>query len=141
MQNYTINIKALLILTLISIAITYYIFLTPSVILEIVKDQYIFMGIGLVLIISFIYFKIKLKDLQLISYIPNTDVVPLKSTLIFFIIFQAVDFYYEDGFIGMISQWFIYWIFGVLAWIVTNNINLYKNFKFYKYESIDEHRL
>jgi len=132
MQNYTINIKALLILTLISIAITYYIFLTPSVILEIVKDQYIFMGIGLVLIISFIYFKIKLKDLQLISYIPNTDVVPLKSTLIFFIIFQAVDFYYEDGFIGMISQWFIYWIFGVLAWIVTNNINLYKNFKFYQ---------
>ena len=132
MQNYTINIKALLILTLISIAITYYIFLTPSVILEIVKDQYIFMGIGLVLIISFIYFKIKLKDLQLISYIPNTDVVPLKSTLIFFIIFQAVDYYYEDGFIGMISQWFIYWIFGVLAWIVTNNINLYKNFKFYQ---------
>lgn len=141
MQNYTINIKILLILTLISIAIAYYIFLTPSTILEIIKDQYIFMGVIIVLIISFIYFRIKLKNLQLISYIPNTDVVPLKSTLIFFVIFQAVDFYYENGFIGMISQWFVYWIFGVLAWLVTNNINLYKNFKFYKHESFEDHKL
>ncbi|MEA2017885.1 MAG: hypothetical protein U9N59_05505 [Campylobacterota bacterium] len=141
MQNYTLNIKNLLILTLISISIVYYIFLTPTVILEIIKDQYIFIGIILILSISLLYFKIKLKNLQLISYIPNTDNVPLKSTLIFFVIFQAIDFYYEDGFIGMISQWLIYWIFGVLAWALTNNINLYKNFKFYKYETLEEHRL
>ena len=141
MQNHTINIKNLLILTLISIAVFYYIFLTPEVILAVIKDQYIFMGVILVLTISFLYFKIKLKNLQLISYIPNTNTVPLKSTLIFFAIFQAVDFYYEDGFIGMISQWFIYWVFGVLAWLLTNNINLYKNYRFYKYEAIDNNKL
>lgn len=141
MQNYTIKIKNLLILTLIPIAIFYYIFLTPKVIVEIIKDQYIFMGIILILSISLLYFKIKLKNLQLISYIPNTDTVPLKSTIIFFVIFQTIDFYSEDGFIGMISQWFIYWVFGVLAWALTNNINLYKNFRFYKYETLEEHRL
>ena len=141
MQNYTINIKNLLFLTFIAIAIAYYIFLTPKIIIEIIEEQYVFIGIIFICAILFLYLKFKLKNLQIISYIPNTDIVQLKSTLIFFIIFQAVDFYYEDGFIGMISQWLIYWIFGVLAWLVTNNINLYKNFKFYKHESFEKYKL
>ena len=82
--------------------------------------------------IVFSYYKIKLKDFTLISYIPNLNYVDLKTTLIFFLIFQVVDFYYEDGFVGMISQWFIYWVFAVIAWLLTNNINFYKNYNFYK---------
>ena len=132
MQNHTIHIKYLLSLTLVAIAIIYYMFLTPEVILEIIKEQYIFIAIILVFAFLLLYFKLKLKNLQIVSYIPNTNIVQLKSTLVFFVIFQVVDFYYEDGFIGMISQWFLYWIFGLLAWLLTNNINLYKNFSFYK---------
>jgi len=141
-NNYkTINIKKLLIATLFAIAITYYIFLTPEAILNIVKEEYIFLAISLVLFSVFTYYKVKLKDFTLISYVPNINNVDLKTTLVFFLIFQGVDYYYEDGFIGMISQWFTYWVFGVIAWLVTNIINFYKNHYFYKYESMSEKRL
>lgn len=137
----TIAIKKLLTATFFTIAITYYIFLTPVVILEIIKEEYIFLAIALFLFIVFAYYKIKLKDFTLISYIPNINNVDLKTTLIFFLIFQAVDYYYEDGFIGMISQWFVYWVFAVIAWLLTNIINLYKNYYFYKYESMSNKKL
>lgn len=141
-NNYkTINIKKLLIATLFAITITYYIFLTPEAILNIVKEEYIFLAISLVLFSVFTYYKVKLKDFTLISYVPNINNVDLKTTLVFFLIFQGVDYYYEDGFIGMISQWFTYWVFGVIAWLVTNIINFYKNHYFYKYESMSEKRL
>lgn len=139
--NTTLSIKKLLIATFFAISITYYIFLTPDAILDIVKEEYIFISIAVLLFGVFIYYKIKLKEFTLISYIPNTNSVDLKTTIIFFLIFQAVDYYYEDGFIGMISQWFIYWVFGIIAWLVTNNINLYKNHYFYKYESMSNKRL
>lgn len=140
-NNATIGIKRLLTATLVGIATIYYIFLTPEAIVTIVKEEYIFMAIILCLFFIFTYYKIKLKDFTLISYIPNINQVDIKTTLIFFVIFQAVDFYYVEGFIGMISQWFIYWIFGVIAWLITNNINFYKNYQFYKYESITENKL
>ena len=68
----------------------------------------------------------------LYEFIPNTNHVPIKSTLMFFLIFQVVDFYYEDGFIGMISQWVMYWSFSILAYFLTHNINFYKNYMAYK---------
>jgi len=140
-NSATIGIKWLLTGTLVGILIIYYIFLTPEAILKIVKEEYIFLAITLVLVCIFTYYKIKLKDFTLISYIPNINYVDIKTTLVFFIIFQAVDFYYEEGFIGMISQWFIYWVFAVIAWLVTNNINFYKNYQFYKYETISNKKL
>ncbi len=140
-RNMTIGIKRLLSATLVGIVIMYYIFLTPEAIFKIVKEEYIFMAIALFLFFLFIYFKIKLKNFTLISYIPNINQVDIKTTLVFFLIFQVVDFYYEEGFIGMISQWFIYWVFAVIAWLVTNNINYYKNHQFYKYESMSNKRL
>ena len=53
----------------------------------------------------------------------------LQSTIGFFLIFQVVDYYMEDGFIGMISQWFLYWIMGLIAVLLMESINYYKNFK------------
>ena len=38
-------------------------------------------------------------------------------------IFQVVDYIYEDGFIGMISQWFLYWIMGIIALLLMGIIN------------------
>ena len=132
-----INIKVLLAISLLMMSIIYYMFLTNLQIIEIVESEYILISINLILLISLIYFKNKLKNLTLLEFIQNTNSVTLKSTIFFFLIFQVVDFYYENGFIGMISQWFIYWLFGILAVLVTSNINYYKNYKFYKYESID----
>lgn len=140
-SNTTIGIKRLLTAALVGIASIYYIFLTPEIIVKIVTEEYIFLAIALCLFSLFTYFKIKLKNFTLITYIPNINQVDIKTTLVFFAIFQVVDFYYEEGFIGMISQWFIYWVFGVIAWLVTNNINFYKNYQFYKYESISEKKL
>lgn len=142
MQSYkTIDVKNLLVVSFFCVAIVYYIFLTPDEILKIVKDEYIFLGVGGFLLLSYLYLKRKLKDLTVISYIPDINKVNLKITIVFFVLFQGVDYYYEDGFKGMISQWFIYWVFGIIAWLLTNSINLYKNFQFYKYESMSEHRL
>ena len=39
------------------------------------------------------------------------------------------DYYNEGGFLGMISQWFVYWIMGVFAFLLVENINYYKNYK------------
>ena len=39
------------------------------------------------------------------------------------------DYYYEDGFRGMISQWFLYWIYGIIALLLIQAINYYKNYK------------
>lgn len=142
MQPYkTIDVKILLLSSLFCIGIVYAIFLTPQEILKIVQEEYIFLAIAGVSVLSFLYLKRKLRGLKVISYLPDTNSVNLKTTLMFFLLFQAVDFYYEDGFIGMISQWFIYWVFAMIAWMLTNSINLYKNLQFYKYESMSEHRL
>jgi len=138
MKNDVLDIKKLLLFTFISIAIFYYIFLTPKQIIEIIKDEYIIIGIDFILVSIFFYLKHKLTNLTIVPYIPNTNTIPLKSTLIFFVIFQVIDFYYENGFIGMISMWFTYWTFGVLAWALTNCINLYKNYRFYLYETLSK---
>ncbi len=127
-----INTKLLLLVSLLAITIIYYIFLPLNKIVNIVLSEYIIIGITFISIIIYKYFRLKLKDKFIHEFIPNTNYVPIQSTFIFFIIFQVVDFYYEDGFIGMINQWFIYWIFGLLAYFVTHNINFYKNYKKYK---------
>jgi len=121
-----INTKFLLFITLVIIAITYCIFIPTNQIINIILDEYITIGITFVSFIVYQYFKIKLKSKPLREFLPNTNYVPIKSTILFFIIFQVVDFYSEDGLVGMIKLWFMYWIFGVMA---THNINLYKNYK------------
>jgi len=142
MQNsVTIGIKRLLTASFIAMSTIYYLYLSTEQILEIIKKEYIILGLLVICAIVFVYYKVKLKNLTLISYIPNINNVDMKTTLGFFILFQIIDFYYENGFIGMISQWFMYWVFAVIAWLVTNNINFYKNYQFYKYESMSDKRL
>ena len=111
----------------------YYIFLSQKEIFEIVKAEYILISINILFLAVFIFFKNKLKDSEILDFLKNTDNVSLKSTIVFFLVFQAVDFYYENGFLGMISQWFMYWLFAILALLLTNNINYYKNYKHYNH--------
>ena len=127
-----INTKFLLFLTFIAIFVFYSLIFSTFKIVNIILDEYITIFIAVVSIVVFFYLKSKLKDKLIFEFIPNTNFVPIKSTVIFFLIFEAVDYYYEGGFLGMIKLWFSYWIFGVIAYFVTHNINFYKNIKAYK---------
>ena len=96
--------------------------------IEMIKTEYMFILALIPLILVLIFFKFKLKDYELLDFNKN-NTPTLKSTLGIFLIFQVIDYISEDGFIGMISQWFLYWVMGLIALLLLENINYYKNFK------------
>lgn len=124
-MNKPINI---FIVTFIAMIAVYLFVLGENRTIEILREDYLYI-LGLVpLGLAFLYFKFKLKDYEIINFNKNSN-ISLKSTIIFFLIFQVVDYYSEGGFIGMISQWFIYWIMGIIALLLMETINYYKNYK------------
>ena len=124
-MNKPINLFTL---TLIAIMATYLFVLGESKTIEIIKNEYLFI-LGLIpLSFTYLYFKFKLKEYEIIDFNKNSN-FSLQSTIMFFLIFQVVDYYMEDGFIGMISQWFLYWLMGVIALLLMQIINYYKNYK------------
>ena len=116
--------------TFISIISIYLFVLGEDKTIEIIKNQYLFILSLLPLIGIYLYFRVKLKDCEKINFNKNTN-LSFKTTVIFFMIFQVVDYVQQDGFIGMISQWFFYWIMGVIALFLMEIINYYKNNKLY----------
>ena len=131
-----INTKFLLAVTLLALSVVYYFIFPFNKIVNIVLDEYITIFVVFVLSIVYLNFKSKLKGKLLFEFIPNTNYVPIKSTVIFFLIFEVVDYYYEGGFVGMVKLWFSYWVFGVIAYLATHIINFYKNIKAYKESEI-----
>ena len=123
------NPKILFPLALIGIITTYFFVFGQEKTIEIIKEQYLFLSALIPLTIAFIFFKIKLKDYDLIEFNKNSN-LSFKSIVTFFLIFQVVDYYMEGGFEGMISLWFLYWIMGLIALLLMENINYYKNYKF-----------
>jgi hypothetical protein len=115
-------------LSLIAIIVIYLFVLGESKTIEIIKNEYLFILGAITLGFIYIYFKFKLKDFEIIDFNKNSN-FSLQSTIMFFLIFQVVDYYMEDGFIGMISQWFLYWIMGIIALLLMQIINYYKNYK------------
>lgn len=96
--------------------------------IELIKEEYLFI-IGLIVIACvYLYFKVKLKGKDLIDFNKNSS-FSLKTTVMFFLIFQVIDYISEDGFIGMISMWFLYWVMGLIALLLMETINYYKNYK------------
>ena len=117
----------LFILSFFAIIATYLYVFGQVKTIEMIKEEYLFI-IGLfVLTAIFIFFKFKLKDYEIREFPQNN--LSFKSTVIFFLIFQVVDYISEDGFIGMISQWFLYWVMGLIALVLIENINYYKNYR------------
>jgi len=133
-----INTKFLLTISLFAIGIVYYFIFPTNKIVNIILDEYIIIGITIISIVVYQFFKRHLKGKLVYEFIPNTNYVPIKSTVLFFVIFEAIDFYTEDGLIGMISLWFMYWVFGVLIYFLTHNINFYKNYSAYKRVEIEQ---
>ncbi|TLP37589.1 hypothetical protein [Arcobacter arenosus] len=125
------NTKNLFILSFIAILTTYYFILGIDKSIQLIKDEYLSILALIVILLSLLFFKLKLKGHQTINFIQNNQ-FSLKSTILFFLVFQVVDYYYENGFIGMISQWFLYWIMGLIAITLMETINCYKNYKYLK---------
>ena len=120
--------RNLFILTFIAIISTYLYIFGQEKTIEIIKGEYLFI-LGLIPItLALLYFKIKIKGKDLIDFNKN-NAFSLKNAIIFFLIFQVVDYISEDGFIGMISMWFLYWIMGLIALLLMETINYYKNYK------------
>jgi hypothetical protein len=125
------NTKNLFMLSFIAILTTYYFILGIDKSIQLIKDEYLSILALIIILLSLLFFKLKLKGHQTINFIRNNQ-FSLKSTILFFLVFQVVDYYYENGFIGMISQWFLYWIMGLIAITLMETINCYKNYKYLK---------
>jgi hypothetical protein len=125
------QIGQLFLVSLLAILITYSIFLgkVKTILLFLDASIYIFVAIGLLLPLW--YYKRKLKTVEILDFNKNSNLT-FQSTALFFLFFQVIDYIYEDGFLGMISQWFFYWIMGFIAFIVITIMNYYKNIQYYK---------
>jgi hypothetical protein len=120
--------RNLFVLSLIAIMSIYLYIFGQDKTIEIIKEEYLFI-LGLIPItLALIYFKMKVRGKELTDFNKNNG-FSLKNTVIFFLIFQVVDYIGEDGFIGMISMWFLYWVMGLIALLLMETINYYKNYK------------
>ena len=120
----------LFVLTLIIIVGTYLMLLGEVKTMLLITNEYLLILLALSLFLPVLFFKFKLWGLQRIDFLQNTPT--LKSTVGFFLVFQVIDYYYEKSIEGVVSLWFMYWIMGLIALLVLENINLYKNYKLLK---------
>ena len=128
-----IESRFLLFITFIGMFTIYSIVFPTYKIIDIIINEYILIIVTFIVMIVYVRFKRKLKDLKIYELLPNINHVSLQSSIAFFVLFEAIDYYSEDGFRGMISLWFMYWVFGVLIYFITHIINLYKNYQAYKH--------
>lgn len=118
---------SLFFVTFIFIICVYVFLLGENKTIEIIKDEYLYLLSLIPLGFIFLYFKFKLKDYELIDFNKNSN-LSFQTTVILFVVFQVIDYIQKDGFMGMISQWFFYWIMGVIALFLMENINYLKNY-------------
>ena len=118
----------LFIVTLIVIIISYFSLFGGNKTFELIKNEYLFIIGTFCLFVIMLYFKNKLQNYELIDFTKNSN-LSFKSTILIFLFCEIYDYYNEGGFLGMISQWFVYWIMGVFAFLLVENINYYKNYK------------
>ena len=126
-----INSILLLLCTFIVITLSYYYIFDINEIISIIKEEYI---LGFFVILSFVllsYLYFKLNKYDILPFIPKLGKVPILQSIVFFAIFEIVDYYYEDGIIGAIKLWYMYWLFGILSLNLMYVFNYYKNLKFY----------
>lgn len=122
-----IKTQYLFILTFIAIISIYLIIFGQVKTFEIIKSEYLFILVLIPISSVLLFFRLKLKGYELINF--NNNTFSLKATIAFFLIFQIVDYFYEDGFRGMVSMWFLYWIMGLIALLLLETINYYKNYQ------------
>lgn len=125
------QIHLLFLATFIGLFITYGIFFNTITIVGIILDEMIFIGILIAIILFSLYYKRKLRGYSIVDFNKDSS-MSFQSIVLFFVVFQVMDYVLEDGFIGMISMWFSYWVFGYIAFFILDIINTYKNLKLIK---------
>ena len=120
--------KSLFALTFVAMFSVYLYVFGQEKTIEIIKAEYLLFLALIPLSLIYIFFKIKLRGYELINFNQNSN-LSLKTTVLFFLAFQVYDYYSYDGFIGMINQWILYWFMGVIALLLIENVNFYKNYK------------
>jgi hypothetical protein len=125
--NILIKQLGLFTLSLISIIAVYIFLLGENKTIEIIKDDYLYLISLIPMGFVYLYFRLKLKDYELIDFNKNTN-LSFRTSIVIFLVFEVIDYIQEDGFIGMISQWFFYWVMGLIALFLIENINYLKNY-------------
>lgn len=125
------NTKILYTACLIVIVNVYYFYLGKNVLIEQVKEEYLFILVLTLLLGVFIYMSSKLKKIG-IDKIVISNQISFKSTIIFFILFEIYDYYSFDGLEGMIKQWLFYWILGAISLLLMYCIQAYKVLKYHE---------
>lgn len=115
-------------LSLIAIIISYLYLFGETKTLEIIKEEYLSFIAFFIIACAFLFFKFKLKNYEIREFLPNNE-TSLKSTIVFFLIFEVMDYYEYDGFLGMASQWFFYWLMGLIFITLMPTINYFLNYK------------
>ncbi len=118
---------ALFTVTLISIIAVYIFLLGESKTIEIIKNDYLYLLSLIPMGLIYLYFRLKLKDYELIDFNKNAN-LSFRTSIIIFLVFEVIDYIQKDGFIGMISQWFFYWVMSIIALVLVENINYLKNY-------------
>lgn len=119
------NNKLLFSTTLI-ITIASYLYLLGEIrTIQLIVEEILLIALLFPLLIFYFFFKSKLKGYD-VEHLMNKQQLSFKTTLLFFLILQAFDYYYEDGFIGMMSQWFFYWILGLLSLLFIDTLHFYR---------------
>ena len=130
-NDWYINAKVILIISFTIISILYYFLFKYEEIITIIKDEFILSGFIILSFIIHLYMYLKVNKYDILPFIPKLGQVPIFQSLIFFTIFEIVDYFYEDGIIGAIKLWYTYWLFGILSLNIMYILNYYKNIKFY----------
>lgn len=119
------NNKLLFSFTLL-LTLASYIYLLGEVrTIQLIVNEIIFILLLFPLLLFYFYFKSKLKGYD-VGHLMNKQQLSFRTTLLLFLILQGFDYYYEDGFIGMMSQWFFYWILGLLSLLLIDTIHFYR---------------
>lgn len=120
----------LFIATLIAIFVIYVSFLGVDKTILLISDEYLFILAIIPLTVTLFILKKRMKEFGVKNFnFSENSKISLKSSILFFLVFQVVDYYMENGFIGMISQWFIYWVMGLLGFLIIEILNHYKVYK------------
>jgi hypothetical protein len=125
--NILIKQLGLFTLSLISIIAVYIFLLGENKTIEIIKDDYLYLISLIPMGFIYLYFRLKLKDYELIDFNKNAN-LSFRTSIVIFLVFEVIDYIQEDGLIGMISQWFFYWVMGLIALFLIEIINYLKNY-------------
>lgn len=126
-KNYLENINVLMFISFLLMIGIYLLVFGKYKTINLILDEYLLVLVAIFLFFVNWKFKRKLISIEIIDFTKQSK-ISLKTTIGFFLIFQVIDYYYENGFIGMISQWFLYWIMGLITILLISIVNYYKNY-------------